>query len=428
MIKTFLRKILSDSAILWTHKVRAVLANILYGYPSKSMKVIGVTGTNGKTTTCHLIASILEAAGCKVGMTTTINFKIGSKNTINETKMTTLSPFILQRQLSQMAKAKCEYAIIETTSHAIKQFRNWGIKYHSVVLTNITHDHLDYHKTFKDYLETKLKLFIHYPSVEVINRDDESFEKFDKAKAEKKYSYGIDNKADVAARKILYQSNGVLFTVVADSGQIPIDLPLPGKFNVYNALAAICVGLGEKISLETMKKGLENMTTIPGRMENLDYGQDYRIIIDFAHTPDGLLKVFEAVRPAVKGNIIYVGGATGNRDTTKRPILGAISGKWADICIVTNEDPYSENPEDIMEQVAAGVSRGAPKDNQKILGENFFKISNRKTAILKALDLARKGDLVLITGKGAETKMAVGENQFIPWSDREIVEENFKTR
>lgn len=422
-MKDFLRKILPESFILWTHKVRAIAANIWYGFPSRHLKVIGVTGTNGKTTTCHLISGILEEAGYKVGMLTTIDFKIGEEIVQNTTKMTTLNPFILQNNLFKMAKVGCHYAIIETTSHAISQYRNWGIRYHAAVLTNITHDHLDYHKNFQEYRNTKLKLFSKNPQVSVINLDDESAKIFLAQGAKKTYAYAIENKANIVAKKILYEKGGSLFTLVGDFGQITINLALPGKFNIYNAMASFCVGLGENIDTQTIKKALELTCGVPGRMEKIDCGQNFAVIIDFAHTPDGLMNVFETVKYGSRGRIIHVGGATGERDRTKRPILGALSGKYADITIVTNEDPYSEDPQKIIEEVAKGVPRGAGKDNPKTLGKNFFLEPNRKTAILKALSMTKKDDIVLITGKGCETKMAISHNQFIPWSDREIVEE-----
>ncbi len=432
-IKSYLRKILSEDFILWTHKVRGMLALFLYGNPSKTMKVIGVTGTNGKTTTCHIINEILSGSEAKVGMLTTIDFQIGEEVEVNESKMTTLNPFILQKKLSQMSKAGCDYAIVETTSHAIEQYRNWGIKYHTVVLTNITHDHLDYHKTFKSYRASKLKLFENNPEVSVINRDDESWQYFQEKEASKKYFYAIENYADlitrkfgVIAKKIILKSDRTLFTLITPEGQIAIDTPLTGKFNVYNTLAAVCVGLGENIPLEKIKESLEDLKNISGRMQRLDYGQNFDVIVDFAHTPDGLKNVFEAVKPSVSGRLIHVGGATGNRDKSKRPILGALAGKYADIVIVTNEDPYSEDPESIINAVALGVPRGGKEGKNKIINKNFFKISNRKSAIMKAIQMAKFGDLVLITGKGCETKMAVGENKFIPWSDVEIVKEFLK--
>lgn len=421
-LKDFLRRILPEELILWTHKVRAVAAAIFYGFPAKHLKVIGVTGTNGKTTTCNLIAKILEEAGHKIGMMTTINFKIGKNEWVNKTKMTTINPFELQKFLSLIAKEHCEYAIIETTSHAIKQYRNWGIKYQTAVLTNITHDHLDYHKSFAEYRDAKLKLFDGHPEASVINRDDPSYVYFAKRSADKIYLYSIEEKADVTARKIFMDARGSTFNLITRDGQITIDLKLPGEFNIYNALAAAGVALSQNINLETIKISLEKIRGIPGRMERIDLGQNYTVIVDFAHTPDGLQKVFETVKNFAKGKIIHVGGATGNRDKTKRPILGALSGRYADIAIITDEDPYNEDPMGIIEEVAAGVPRGAEKKNKFKEGKNFFKILNREDAIKKALSIAQTDDIVLITGKGAEEVMAVGD-KLVPYSDKRVVQE-----
>lgn len=421
-IKNILRKILPKETILWTHKVRAIIAAIFYGIPSRKIKVIGVTGTNGKTTVCNLVAEILEEAGYKVGLSTTINYKIGKNKWVNNSKMTTSGPFQLQKLLSDMVKEKCEYAIIETTSHAIKQYRNWGIKYQVAVLTNVTHDHLDYHESFAEYKDTKVKLFASHPKASIINRDDNSYISFAKCPADKIYLYSIKEKADIVARKIFLNSKGSTFNLITHDGQITINLKLPGEFNIYNALAAAGVALSQGINLDTIKSSLEKVKGIPGRMERIECGQDFTVIVDFAHTPDGLQKVFETVGNFAKGKIIHVGGATGNRDKTKRPILGALSGKYSDVTIVTNEDPYTEDPWKIIEEVAQGVPRGADKENKKIPGKNFFKISDRKEAIKMALNSAKKDDVVLITGKGAEEVMAQGD-KLVPYSDKKVVEE-----
>lgn len=421
-IKDFLRQFLPESFILWTHKARAIIACFLYGFPARKLKVIGITGTNGKTTTANLVAAILDEAGYKVGLATTINFKIGKHEWKNNTKMTTMSPFILQKLLRDMVRENCQYAIIETTSHAIQQYRNWGIYYEVAAITNITHEHLDYHKNMNAYRDVKLKLFANSPKVSVINRDDPSYIYFAKERAQNTYFYGIDNKADIMARKIILESNGSTFALVTPQKQIVINLQLPGKFNIYNSLAASCIALSQNVELTVIKKALEKIKGIPGRMEIVNNGQKPIIMIDFAHTPDGLQKVFEAVKSLTKGRIIHVGGATGRRDKTKRPILGALSGRWADVSIVTNEDPYNENPWEIIEQVASGVPRGVKVKSAKVPGKNFFKILDRRKAIEMALSIAQKDDIILITGKGAEEVMAVGD-KLIPWSDKKVVEE-----
>lgn len=426
-IKNYLRQILPQNFILWSHKLKGILAAIFYRFPARKLKVIGVTGTNGKTTTCHLITQILEGAGYKVGMATTVDFKIGHRVWPNLTKMTTLSPFALQSLLASMAKTKCDFAVLETTSHAISQYRIYGIPYKGIVLTNLSHDHFDYHGTFEEYRATKGQLFANNPSVHVVNLDDKSADYFLKFKADKKISYGLTNKSLVYARKVLPSPSGTLFTLVAPTGQIAIDLPLPGRFNLYNALAAAALTFGLGMDLDLIKKALENAQPVVGRMEKIDLGQNFYVYVDYAHTPDALEKIYQAINPLRQGHIIHVFGATGDRDKTKRPIMGAIAGRFADYVIITNEDPYSEDPLLIMDQVAKGVPRGAAKQTPKIEGKNFWKILDRKEAIAKALNIAQKGDLVLITGKGAEEFMVVGEEK-VPFSDRKVAKELLEDR
>lgn len=420
--KNFLRPYLPQSWVLVYHKIRAILAAYWYRFPSRRLVVIGVTGTNGKTTTCQMIAKILEEAGFTVGMATTLNFKVGKKEWVNETKMTTVSPFILQKLLREMVDGGCRFAVIETTSHALSQFRVWGIHYAIVALTNITHDHYDYHRTYEEYREAKLKLFKFKHAVSVVNADDKASELFLDQPAFLKLSYGLENRAKITARKIIAELGSTLFTLVTPQGQIAIDLKLPGRFNLYNALAAASVALSQKISLETIKSALEKMTTIPGRMEEVVLDKAaFKVVVDFAHTPDALHKVYETLRPYCRKNLIAVLGATGERDKSKRPILGALAGRYADIVIITNEDPYHENPAAIMEQVAAGVPRGREKTQKaKIKEQNFFIIEDRAEAIRKALSLARPQDCLIITGKGGERYMMVGEEK-LPWDERQVV-------
>lgn len=425
-MKSYLKTILPESFILWTHYVRGFLAATYYNYPGKKLKIIGVTGTNGKTTTCNMIARILERANYRVGMATTINFKIDKDEWVNKTKMTTMSPFALQKFLADCIKAGCHWVILETSSHAIAQYRNFGVDYQIAVLTNITHDHLDFHKTFDRYRDTKAQLFNTGKTINILNHDDKSIEHFGKFPARDIITYGTESpehqrtgRPDILAKKIILESTGSLFNVITPRSQVSIDLKLPGKFNIYNALAALCVADALKIHLDVVKGALEAMELVPGRMEKVDQGQSFAVIIDYAHTPDALEKVFQTLTMAKKARIISVLGSCGDRDKTKRPILGALAGKFADIVIVTNEDPYTEDPVKIIEEVAGGVPRGATPSKQKISGENFFKILDRKEAIEKAIAMAYKDDIVLITGKGAEECMVVGPEK-IPWSDRKI--------
>lgn len=428
-MKAYLKKILPSSFILWSHKIRGILAAIIYGYPGRKLKIIGVTGTNGKTTTCNMIARVLERANYRVGLATTINFKIDKDEWVNKTKMTTMSPFALQKFLSDCVKAGCHWVVLETSSHAITQYRNYGVDYQIAVLTNITHDHLDFHKTFDEYRDAKAQMFNSGKTINILNLDDKSLDYFIKLPAKDIITYGTESpefgrsgRPDVLAKKIILESTGSMFTVVTMRSQVAINLRLPGKFNVYNALAALTVADTLKIHLDVVKGALEAMDLVPGRMENVDQGQSFAVIIDYAHTPDALEKVYQTLTMARRARIISVLGSCGDRDRTKRPILGALAGKFADVVIVTNEDPYSEDPVKIIEEVASGVPRGANPSSQKIYGENFFKILDRKKAIEKAVNMAYKDDIVLITGKGAEECMVVGPEK-IPWSDRKIAKD-----
>ena len=428
-MKDYLRKILPASIILWSHKIRGILAAVIFRFPGRKLKIVGVTGTNGKTTTCNMIAEILKTANYRVGMATTINFAIDKKEWVNKTKMTTLSPFALQKFLSNCLKAGCHWVVLETTSHAIAQYRNFGIDYKIAILTNITHDHLDYHKTYEEYRDTKAKLFSSGETINILNRDDKSVEFFEKLPAQQTITYGTEvpenkrqRKPEVLAKKIILEPASSLFTVITPIGQVAIELKLPGKFNIYNALAAISAAVALRIHLDVAKTALEKITNIPGRMEKVELGQSFTVLVDYAHTSDALEKIYETLKLSKRGRLISVLGACGDRDRSKRPILGALAGRFADIVIITNEDPYTEDPVKIIEEVAAGVPRGAQKPNLKIEGKNFFKVLDRREAIEKAIEMAQKDDIVLLTGKGAEECIVQG-SQKIPWSDRKVARE-----
>jgi UDP-N-acetylmuramoyl-L-alanyl-D-glutamate--2,6-diaminopimelate ligase len=438
-MKNFLKKILPNSFIIFYHKLQAMWAAIRFGFPAKKMIIIGVTGTNGKTTTVNLIGSILQTAGYKTAQISTINYRIGDKIWTNLTKMTTIRSHDLQEFLSAAYKSGCQYAVVETTSHAAVQNRIWGIPYDIMVFTNLTHDHLDYHKTMAEYRNAKgllfqnLKKSFHKPGVKkvsVVNADDPNFDYFYKFPADLKYSYRIGGKStkqnEITANKIYSDISGSKFEFQTDYGDMEIKTKLPGNFNISNALAAICVGLSQNIQLDIIKKGIEKVVQVSGRMERINAGQDFQVIVDFAHTPDALQKIYQTIKPLVRGKIIAVLGATGERDTTKRPIMGALAGSWADKVFITNEDPYHENPQDIIDSVAVGVPRGR-KNHKLILGIDYFKILDRREAIEKALQIAQKDDLVVITGKGGEKFMCVGDKK-IPWDEKEIVTELLQKR
>jgi len=438
-MKKFLSKLVSQPTKNKFHKIEAKWANFKNGHPARNIKVIGITGTKGKTTVSNMIASILDAAGKKNAMETTINTKIGEKITKHTTKVrwvTTPPADVIQGFLKKAVKAGCEYAIMEVTSQAIDQNRIYGIKFDTVVYTNLSHDHLDYHKTKENYLAAKLKLFKDNPGAKfVVNMDDPSWNKFYSQPGNEKFLYSVKKPIDhgVVARKILTSPNGTTFTAAFDNGQVIINLNLPGIFNVQNALAAFCVSLALDIEPEKIKKGLENIKLVPGRMESIHVSnkQDFTVIVDYAHNPDSLKNVYETVKDGMKnkgGRLISVLGATGRRDKTKRPIMGALAGHYSDLVIFTNEDPYDEDPTTIMEEVAEGIHKGGTQKHQWHLNRNYWKVLDRTQAIHKAIKEAKKNDVVLITGKGAEEVMAVGLNEFIPFSDRIVAENELRMK
>ena len=447
-IKNILRKILPYRIILWTHKIRAVFAAVFYGFPAKKLIIIGVAGTKGKTTVCNLIAKILEEDGKKVAMITTANLKIGKKEWLNKVKMTTPSSFFIQKFLRQAVEKKCDYAIIETTSHGLVQYRHWGIPYQIVVLTNLMPDHLDYHKTYENYRDSHLRLFNRNLKTLILNKDDERLEYFFTKTGSwnnKNFSI-IKNQSDFFANEIKLEKEGTDFELACNGQTIKINSPLIGEFNVSNCLAAVAVGSVCKVSLDKIKNALEKIKGIEGRLEKIRVsggparnasqakrsdagGQNFEVIVDYAHSPDSLETFYKTVVPYAKGKIIAVLGACGDRDKTYRPTMGRLAAKYADYVIITNEDPYSEKPEDIIEQVSEGVEEVIKlKVESKV--QKYFKILDRKEAIKKAIDLAEENDSVLITGKGAEQWIVYGASgeKKVPWDDREVVREMIREK
>ena len=420
-IKQILRKVVPYNFILFTHKLRAVLAAIIYKFPGRKIRVIGVAGTKGKTTTANMIAKILEEGGYKIAMLSTANFQIGEKKWLNDVKLTTTSPFYFQRFLAKAVKEKCDYIIVEISSHGLVQYRHWGVRYKTVVLTNMMSDHLDYHKTYKNYKNSHNALLTKNLENLIINYDDEDLRSFLEFEKVKKYTFSLKGYKEangtklVTATDIILKEKEVEFNIKTNKGQLDIKSSLIGEFNIYNSLASATVGLAENIKPIMIKKALESIKNIPGRLEKIDEGQDFDIIVDYAHSPDSLKKVYEAVNPYVKNKIIAVLGGTGDRDKTYRAKMGALAEEYASIVIITNEDPYSEDPEEIIDQVLSGIQN-------KELNKNLFRMPDRKEAIKKAINFAQAGDLVLITGKGAEQFIICGEEK-IPWDDREIVRE-----
>lgn len=424
----FLRRIIPDThpIRLFYHKIVAIVSAVIYGFPSRHLKVICVTGTNGKTTTVNLIARVLEEAGFKVGMMSTINFQVGAKKWVNDTKQTTQGRFLLQKLLREMAKASCQYAVIETSSHAMTQFRLWGVNVDTAVLTNISADHIEYHGSFDKYLHAKGMLFrmlnrlprkAGVPKISVLNRDELNFSYFDQFFADRKLTYGV-GKGTLNATDIQMTPEGSLFTLNVPNDKVQVLLKIPGRFNVYNALAAATVAISENVPLAKIRKALEKAMGVDGRFESIQEGQPEHVIVDYGHTPDALEKLFSLYRELTKGRLFAVFGATGGgRDKGKRPIMGQIADKYADFIVLTDDDPYSEDEWDIIEMVSAGIKRKE--------GKNFWKVPNRREAIRLALTLSGKDDTVVIAGKGCEPiQMVHGERR--PWDDRKVVRELLK--
>lgn len=438
MPKRILKRIVPAWVVDRYHHAMALLAAFFYGHPSRKMIVVGVTGTNGKSTTCNLIAAMLETAGHKVGMTTTVNFKIGDRVWLNDTKMTMLGRFALQKLLAEMVRAGCEYAVIETSSEGIKQHRHVGIDYDVAVFTNLTPEHLESHGGFEKYKAAKGQLFASLASsrakrlrgkdikkVSVVNLADAHSGYFLAFSANRKYGYLTEKSrlseqgrnqiewpfAVVKAMDVRLEPTRSSFTV----RDVPFALALPGLFNVENAMAAVAVGLSQGVEIEAMAKAIASVPGVPGRMERIDEGQSFTAIVDYAPEPASLGKLYEVVAMMEKRRVIHVLGSTGGgRDRDRRPVLGRMAGERADIVIVTDEDPYDDDPVVIIDEVAAGAV-GAGKHD----GANLFRILDRREAIRKAVALAGAGDLVLVTGKGAEQRMAVARGRKIPWDDRE---------
>jgi len=421
-MKEIIKKFVPAFLLSWYHFLLAFLGAVFYRFPSrlcrsfggqaKKLKVIGITGTNGKTTTIEMISKILEEVGYKVALVDSIRFKIGKKEWQNTLKMTMPGRFQIQKFLRQAVNAGCQYAVLEVTSEGIKQHRHRFINFDIAVFTNLTPEHIEAHGGFENYRAAKGKLFQATKNIHIINIDDENAEYFLQFPAEKKYTYGL-NQGDV------------------NNQNLQLNLRLIGDFNVYNALAAACVGVSQGVNLEIYKKVLEAVGNIPGRMEEV-ISQPFKVFVDYAFTPNALQKVYETLSGKSKIQIpnskmiCVLGACGGGRDKWKRPVLGEIAAKYCDEVIVTNEDPYDENPLDIIEQVAKGAESISVNQRRNQRESAVYKILDRREAIRKSLELAKTGDIVVITGKGCEPWICVAGGKKIPWDDRQVVREEFK--
>lgn len=433
-----LRKITPKFIKKFYHYVLAVLAALVYGHPSDKLIVIGVTGTTGKSTTVYLLSKILEKSGFKVGVASTIFFKVDKKEKINDKKMTMLGRFALQKMIKSMVKANCHYAIIETTSEGIEQFRHLGINYDILVFTNLSPEHIEAHGSFDNYKKAKLKLFkkLAKEKVKLIankkiqkiiiaNLDDEHAPDFLNYSADIKFAFTLHNTSTDQARvihidKVQSSSTGIKFNIK----HVPFAAQLYGRHNIYNLAAAITTASSQGLSLEKISKTIVDIKNIPGRLEFIESGtrQNFKVIVDYAFEPKAMTALYEIVNQFKHKRIIHVlGGTGGGRDVARRPIIGKFVGDNADIVIVTNEDPYDEDPQVIIDQVAAGAKKAGKK-----LNLDLFKILDRREAIKKALSLAKKNDILLITGKGSEQAIVVKGGKMLPWDDRKVVIEEME--
>lgn len=388
----------------------SVFANHFYHYPSRELKLIGVTGTNGKTTTTYLIDQILSDYGMMTGLMGTIQMKIGQE--IVTAERTTQEALELQRNLRHMCNAGAKYCIMEVSSHALELGRVKGCRFKTALFTNLTQDHLDYHHTMENYRAAKGLLFSRLGNEfsedessrrhAVLNADDPASEEFRRLTSAQVITYGVEHKADVSAADIRITPDGTSFTVHSFQGTVQMKLKLVGKFNVYNALGAITVALIEGVPLEQIKNSLERVQMIAGRMESVQLGQDFLVLVDYAHSPDGLENALATIREFAQGKVYTVFGCGGDRDRTKRPIMGQIAAKYSDYVFVTSDNPRSEEPNSILKDIERGIQDGGFDDSRYEL------IVDRKSAIQKAVDKASAKDVVLIAGKGHETYQIIG--------------------
>jgi UDP-N-acetylmuramoyl-L-alanyl-D-glutamate--2,6-diaminopimelate ligase len=428
-LKALIKKILPENILLLYHFVIAHVAAFYFGFPGRKLLVIGITGTKGKSSSANFIWSVLDGAGIKTGLIGTANIRVGKDERMNPYHMTMPGPFILQGILAEMVKADCTHLVMEATSEGMKLHRHVGIDFDFAVFTNLTPEHLPSHNySFDNYREAKTLLFRSMrktpkiidggkvPRTFVVNQDDANADYYLKFPADQKITYGLV-KGELKAEQIKDLETGVSFMVKGEE----YSLSVLGKFNIYNALPAIAVGQTLKIKPEVIKQGLKNLRLIPGRMEQINMGQKFRVFVDYAHEKASFSTVLDATRNFTKDKIIVLmGGQGGGRDKTKRALMGEVAAKKSDVVICSNEDPYEDDPREIIEEIAEAAEKFG-----KVRNQNLFVILDRRAGINKALTLASPEDTILITGKGAEQSMIVG-NKKIPWDDRVVVKEELK--
>jgi len=396
------RKLIPRSIFKFTqpyyHGFLSILGGIFYGFPSKNLKIIAVTGTKGKSTVVYMTTRIFEKAGIPVASIGSLGFKIKDKTWPNSLKMTMPGRMKLQKFLYNAKKSGAKYVILEATSEGLAQNRLAGINVNCAVFTGIHKEHIESHGSFENYLQAKQKLFFKTNAIHIINIDDKHSKDFIEIKSDQKITFGMQE-GDVNQK------------------DTELKLKLVGNFNIYNGLAALAISKAYGINPKEAKNELEKIEKVPGRMEFIKKGQPFDVVVDYAHTPDSLEKVYQTLKKDNSKLVCVLGAAGGGRDKWKRSSFGRIAEKYCDEIVLTNEDPYDENPEEILQEIVSGFSN---------LNNGYNLIINRQDAIKKALSLAKKDDTVIITGKGSETSMAVSNNKKIQWSDKAVVEEFLK--
>lgn len=405
-----------NNLVIPYHKLKAMMMAHKYKFPGKRMRVIGVTGTNGKTSTCFMIWKMLNEAGHKTGLMTTVAWGVDKLEEQIE-HMTTVDTETLNQRMQRIAESGAEFLVLEITSHALAQNRIYGVPIEIAVMTNVTHEHLDYHKTFKNYRDAKRKLF-KVAKYGVINEDDESWSYF-ASDVDEYITYGI-NGGILKAEKIELAAEGVKYEVRESGEKLKIRTHIPGKFTVYNSLAATAVGLKLGLTRKQIEDGILALVSVEGRMNRVNEGQDFEVIVDYAHTPDAFLKVFESVVPSKRARIISLFGGAGRRDESTRAERGEIGAKNSDIVIITEDDSRDEDRTLIAEEFARGAEK-AGKTREK----DLFVILDREEAIEKAISLAKKDDIVLVLGKGHEKTILRAEGA-VPFEDLKVVRKVLK--
>ena len=409
------------------HLGEAVVFNAINGFPAHGLKVIGVTGTNGKTTTAFMIHCMLHEAGYKVGLMTTVAYGAGDDIRPQIHHMTNVPVPELMQRLKWMKAQGVEWLVLETTSHALAQHRTWGIPYSVAVMTNVTHEHLDYHGTFEKYREAKRKMFVLANKNKkglrtgIVNAEDPSAELFADS-VQNPVTYGV-GQGSIAASNVKLTSDGSEFDAKIDGKTLHITCHLPGSFNVYNALAVVGVGRAVGLSDEQIVAGIAALDGVEGRMTRIDEGQDFSVIVDFAHTPDSFEKLFKDLKPVVKGKLIVMFGSAGRRDEAKRAIQGRLAGEYADEVVVTEEDDRDIDGVEIMNKIAEGAERAG-----KVREKDLFLVHDRTEAIKFAVGRASKGDTVLLLGKGHEKTIerADGEHDWDEIATTHTILKSFK--